>query len=111
VLIFLSVKSNSFDPSDPARQSRDVTVARTLATIVLIDFLCSFPTALLGLLAWLGVSIPDEFNVGLAIFVLPLNSALNPFLYTFNSQVCGQWRASIILTSCAYPFYTHCYNL
>ena len=29
-------------------------------------------------------SIPSEVNVALAIFVLPLNSALNPFLYTLN---------------------------
>nr|KAG5687740.1 hypothetical protein BaRGS_028402 [Batillaria attramentaria] len=31
-----------------------------------------------------GVPIPGEVNVVMAIFVLPVNSALNPFLYTFN---------------------------
>ena len=30
--------------------------------------------------------MPDEINVAMAVFVLPCNSALNPFLYiyTFN---------------------------
>ena len=31
-----------------------------------------------------GVPISGEVNVAVAIFVLPLNSALNPFLYTLN---------------------------
>ena len=31
-----------------------------------------------------GTRIPDELNVAVAIFVMPFNSALNPFLYTFN---------------------------
>jgi hypothetical protein len=28
--------------------------------------------------------MPGEVNVALAIFVLPLSSAINPFLYTYN---------------------------
>nr|KAG5692973.1 hypothetical protein BaRGS_032405 [Batillaria attramentaria] len=31
-----------------------------------------------------GTPISSEVNVFMAIFVLPLNSALNPFLYTLN---------------------------
>nr|KAG5713625.1 hypothetical protein BaRGS_024673 [Batillaria attramentaria] len=41
--------------------------------------------------AWMlanrGTPIPGEVSVVMAIFVLPLNSALNPFLYTFNMLV------------------------
>ena len=93
VFIFLSVRHNSI-ATDPIRQSRDVAIARTLATIVLTDFLCWFPIGLLGLLASVGVPIPDEVNVGIAIFVLPLNSALNPFLYTLNMQMERRRRAT-----------------
>ena len=93
VFIFLSVRHNSI-ASDPTRQSRDIAIARTLATIVLTDFLCWFPIGLLGLLASVGVPIPDEVNVGIAIFVLPLNSALNPFLYTLNMQMERRRRAT-----------------
>ena len=31
-----------------------------------------------------GITVPVEANVAVAILVLPLNSALNPFLYTLN---------------------------
>ena len=53
-------------------------------TIVMSDFLCWFPIGLLGVLGASGVEVPGELNVAVAIFVLPFNSALNPFLYTFN---------------------------
>jgi hypothetical protein len=73
----VSGTSNSKNP--------EVRVARRLTSIVVTDFLCWFPLGLLGVLAACGVPIPGEVSVVLAIFVLPLNSALNPFLYTFNA--------------------------
>ena len=36
------------------------------------------------IVVWTGITIPIEANVVVAIFVVPLNSALNPFLYTVN---------------------------
>ncbi|KAL8615592.1 hypothetical protein ACOMHN_026582 [Nucella lapillus] len=39
----------------------------------------------MGLLAFSGVPIPGEVSVWVAVFVLPINSALNPFLYTLSS--------------------------
>ena len=45
---------------------------------------CGTPIGLLGLLASSGTPIPGEVNVAMAIFVLPFNSAHNPFLYTLN---------------------------
>nr|KAG5698009.1 hypothetical protein BaRGS_005827 [Batillaria attramentaria] len=66
-------------------KSKDLTIARRLFTVVMSDFLCWFPIGLLGLLASNGVAVPGEVNVVMAIIVLPLNSALNPFLYTVNA--------------------------
>ena len=68
-------------------KSRDMTIARRLLSVAVTDFLCWFPIGLLGLLAARGVSIPGVVNVNMAILVLPLNSALNPFLYTYNTLV------------------------
>jgi hypothetical protein len=59
-------------------------VAKRLITVAVTDFVCWFPIGLCGLLALAGVPIPGEVSVAMAIFVLPLNAALNPFLYTFN---------------------------
>ncbi|KAK7090150.1 hypothetical protein V1264_009989 [Littorina saxatilis] len=84
-IIYWSVKKNSVQTTDSSRKARDLSIARRLFTIVVTDFLCWFPIGLLGLLASGGVPIPGEVNVAMAIFVLPLNSALNPFLYTLNS--------------------------
>nr|KAG5700005.1 hypothetical protein BaRGS_001824 [Batillaria attramentaria] len=81
VLIFLSVRKNTITSN---QDNQDATIARRLTSIALSDFLCWFPIGLLGLLASKGTPISGEVNVAMVIFVLPLNSALNPFLYTFN---------------------------
>ena len=70
--------------SDESSMSQNLTIARRLLTVVVSDFLCWFPIGLFGLLAYFGVQVHGEVNVAMAIFVLPLNSALNPFLYTYN---------------------------
>ncbi|KAL8611100.1 hypothetical protein ACOMHN_064390 [Nucella lapillus] len=84
--IYWSVQSNTMK-TDSTRESRDMTIARRLITVAVTDFLCWFPIGLCGILASLGTPIPGEINVALAILVLPLNSAINPFMYTFNTLI------------------------
>nr|KAG5698846.1 hypothetical protein BaRGS_019698 [Batillaria attramentaria] len=84
VFIYWSIRTNSMTASDTTKKSNDVTIARRLITIAISDFLCWFPIGLLGLLAADGVPVPGEVNVTVAIIVLPINSVLNPFLYTLN---------------------------
>ena len=81
--IYWSVQKNALN-TDSTKVSRDLTIARRLISVAVTDFLCWFPIGLCGLLALADVPISGEVNVALAIFVLPLNSALNPFMYTFN---------------------------
>ena len=76
--ICASIRANRMSTSDSTKKSNDLRIARRLITVALSDFLCWFPIGLLGLLASRGIPIPGEVNV------LPLNSALNPFLYTLN---------------------------
>ena len=82
--IYWTIKANSIGPVSSTNTPRDLTVARRLITVVVSDFLCWFPIGVLGLMANSGTPVPGEVNVAMAIFVLPLNSALNPFLYTLN---------------------------
>ncbi|XP_070198786.1 relaxin receptor 2-like [Littorina saxatilis] len=84
LVIYWSIRSNSIAASDPSKQSKDVTIARRLISVALSDFLCWFPIGVMGLVAWLGTPISDEINVALAVFCVPFNSVLNPFLYTLN---------------------------
>nr|KAG5708934.1 hypothetical protein BaRGS_009343 [Batillaria attramentaria] len=81
--IYWSIRANSMSKKT-SRKSKEMVVARRLTSIVVSDFLCWFPIGVLGMMASAGTPVPSEVNVSMAIFVLPLNSALNPFLYTFN---------------------------
>ena len=86
LVIYMAVRSQSMaETEDSDRRSKDLAVARRLFTVVLSDFLCWFPIGLLGVLASRDTPISGEVNVGMAIFVLPLNSALNPFLYSLSA--------------------------
>ena len=82
--IFWSIHVNTVSSDQTTRRANDLTIARRLLTVAMSDFLCWFPIGLLGLLASSGTPIPGEVSVAMAIFVLPFNSALNPFLYTLN---------------------------
>ena len=83
--IYCSVRGNTMAPTDLTQhRPKDVTIARRLLTVAVSDFLCWFPVGLLGILTAQGVPVSGEVNVAMAIFVLPFNSALNPFLYTLN---------------------------
>ena len=85
-LIWLAVRRNRLENAGSLGRpaSRDHRLARRLLTVAMSDFLCWFPIGLLGVLAEAGVPVSGEVNVAMAIFVLPVNSAINPFLYTVN---------------------------
>ena len=68
--------------ADKSKRSMDLIVARRLVALAMTDFLCWFPVSVLGVLAALGTRVSGDVRVVLAILVLPLNSVINPFLYT-----------------------------
>ncbi|XP_025079758.1 G-protein coupled receptor GRL101-like [Pomacea canaliculata] len=80
----LSVHTNSMSAQNISKARKEVTIAKRLITVVMSDFLCWFPVGLTGILASSGIPISGEVNVGIAVFVLPINAAVNPFLYTIN---------------------------
>ncbi|XP_076462149.1 uncharacterized protein LOC143294656 [Babylonia areolata] len=70
----------------PTTSSRsvDLRITRRLIAIAMTDFLCWVPISILGIVAALGIPVPGEVNVAVTIFVLPLNSIVNPFIYTLS---------------------------
>ena len=86
LIIYYHIRANTLCEYNASTYSRskDLTIARRLLTVAMSDFLCWFSIGLLGLLDSLGVAVPNEVKVAMAIIVLPLNSVLNPFLYTVN---------------------------
>lgn len=70
---------------------QDLTASRRLLLIILVNFCCWFPISVSGFLLWAGRPLPNDLSVWFAIFVLPLNFALDPFLYTLNSVI-DKWN-------------------
>ena len=84
VAIYSAIRSNAMKGTQTSQRSQDTDIARRLFTIAISDFLCWFPIGLLGMLASNDIPISGEISVVMAIIVMPLNSAINPFLYTLN---------------------------
>ena len=71
--------------------NRESALARRVFAIILTDFCCWIPVIILGILA-----LVEKFNdpegtayVWFAVFVLPVNSSVNPLLYTFSTPKVG----------------------
>ncbi|GFO48931.1 relaxin receptor-like protein [Plakobranchus ocellatus] len=73
--------SNSSGHRTP-RMKQDVALARRLATVAFTDLLCWLPIGVLGFLALGGHVLGGEAYAWAAVFVMPVNSALNPLLYS-----------------------------
>ena len=74
---------------------KQVRMTVNVAAIVLTDFLCWFPIILLGILVQAGVlTLPPSVYAWCVTFVLPINSAINPYLYTI-SQLISTYRKEV----------------
>ncbi|KAH9499554.1 hypothetical protein Btru_078105 [Bulinus truncatus] len=60
----------------------EITLAKKLAMVALSDFLCWFPIGIMGMLSVGGHRYSPDVYAWVAIFILPVNSAVNPMLYT-----------------------------
>ncbi|XP_055900191.1 leucine-rich repeat-containing G-protein coupled receptor 5-like isoform X3 [Biomphalaria glabrata] len=81
LIMYISIRDSQ------AWNSNDTRVAKRMALLVFTDFLCWAPIAFLSLAAAFGKNLIhlNEAKV-LTIFVLPLNSCANPFLYAFFTK-------------------------
>ncbi|XP_071949331.1 G-protein coupled receptor GRL101-like [Antedon mediterranea] len=83
VAIFVSVKRSGATVNKIKRRKDLTRRAWKLGIIVFTDFCCWFPVILMGICSetkrW---DIPDEIYVWAASFIIPINSCINPYLYT-----------------------------
>ena len=86
LVIFISRKKTSH-ASGLQNTDDGTALAKRLFSIILTDFCCWMPIILFGILSLARkFDDPDrEIYVWIAVFVLPINSAINPFLYTFTT--------------------------
>ncbi|XP_042904310.2 relaxin receptor 2-like [Parasteatoda tepidariorum] len=81
-----------------SQQQQDRIIAKRFAFIVGTDMLCWVPIIVIKILAVSGVRIYSELYAWVAVFLLPINSALNPVLYTLTTKLFTQQLARIVYT-------------
>lgn len=86
--IFISVKMSSKSVNAVGKgRSKQIELATRMAFLIGTDLCCWAPIIIMGFVALSGVGfIPAEVYVWTAVFILPLNSSLNPYLYTILTR-------------------------
>ncbi|KAL3865934.1 hypothetical protein ACJMK2_043279 [Sinanodonta woodiana] len=86
VLIFKEMRTKSL-VLEKHKHSRvqTLTVARNLLLVVFVNFLGWFPIGVIGILALLNYTIPLDVYSWASVVILPINSVLNPILYTLSA--------------------------
>ena len=86
IIMFLTVKRISAGVRS-TNINRESAMAWRMMFIITTDFCCWIPVIIIGILSLLG-NFHDPGRVAyvwIAVFVLPINSSINPILYTFSA--------------------------
>ena len=80
--IFVAAKQSSKAVDSLPNLQKDLTMASHMSIIVGTDYICWMPVIIMGVLSQFGVRIPLILYAWTVVFILPINSTINPFLYT-----------------------------
>ena len=81
--IFRTVAKSAKQSGRTRDTEEQMKLTRKVLAIVATDFVCVFPLIVLGILVQTRVTeLPPSVFAWLVTFVLPINSAINPYLYT-----------------------------
>uniref|UniRef100_A0A8C5XBM5 Relaxin family peptide receptor 1 n=1 Tax=Microcebus murinus TaxID=30608 RepID=A0A8C5XBM5_MICMU len=85
--MFYSVHQSAITATEiPNQVKKEMILAKRFFFIVFTDALCWIPIFVLKFLSLLQVEIPGTITSWVVIFILPINSALNPILYTLTTR-------------------------
>ncbi|XP_045320480.1 relaxin receptor 1 isoform X8 [Leopardus geoffroyi] len=85
--MFYSIHKSAITATEIRNQvKKEMILAKRFFFIVFTDALCWIPIFVLKFLSLLQVEIPDTITSWVVIFILPINSALNPILYTLTTR-------------------------
>ena len=77
---------------------KEIELALRMAFLVFSDMLCWMPIVVMGILSSTKVvEIPPISYAWIAVFVLPLNSSLNPYLYTILTREMKKKKSKMML--------------
>ncbi|XP_078496117.1 relaxin receptor 1-like [Lissotriton helveticus] len=83
--MFYSIHRTGTKTAERNVLSREVAIAKRFFFIVFTDALCWIPIFLLKAVSLTKAEIPITITSWVVIFILPINSALNPILYTVTT--------------------------
>ena len=87
VTMFVYVKKTRMETKSGNRDD-DLKIAIKMAAIVGTDFVCWMPVIIMGILSQTGAAvIPLQMYTWSVVFIIPINSSLNPYLYTLASLI------------------------
>ncbi|XP_009206033.1 relaxin receptor 1 isoform X2 [Papio anubis] len=85
--MFYSVHQSAITATEiQNRVKKEMILAKRFFFIVFTDALCWIPIFVVKFLSLLQVEIPGTITSWVVIFILPINSALNPILYTLTTR-------------------------
>ena len=88
IVIFASIRESRKQVKRAANVDEEIKIALKMAAVVGTDFICWFPVIVMGILSQTGLAvIPLEMYTWSVVFILPVNSSLNPYLYTLASLI------------------------
>ena len=83
-----AVSKTSSEAFRQREMAEEIRMTLKVSAIVLTDFFCWFPICLMGALVQIGlIDLPKSVFAWVVTFVLPINSAINPFLYTIATVI------------------------
>ncbi|XP_072173103.1 uncharacterized protein [Diadema setosum] len=85
VTIFVYARRSARKAQRTPERDQELRLAARMALIIGTDFCCWMPIIIMGILAQSGAFvIPTELYAWCVVFILPINSAVNPHLYTLG---------------------------
>ena len=96
VSIFVEARNTTKKSGRLSNTNEEIRMAIKIYLIVLTDFCCWVPIGILSILAQAGVvEIDPVAYAWIATFVLPINSSVNPLLYTLGSMLSSKVKLGV----------------
>ena len=93
--MFIYVRQTTKQSGRSPNLNEEIRIAIKMSLIVLTDFCCWVPVGILSILVQTGMVVVDPVAYAwIATFVLPINSSINPFMYTLGSLALDKMKSS-----------------
>jgi len=96
IYLLLYKKATGADISTSAKNDENQEMQKRISRLLLSDFFCWIPVCIMGYLRVAGMPLPPNAYIASAGFLLPINSAMNPLLYSpFIGQCMSRARKCV----------------